>query len=78
MAALRAPDGRIATFVVNDGQGNEAIGHLELTIVPSFEPGTRCGDLTFIIDDKIASATPNQSPAELLQQARLAGPRLMS
>jgi hypothetical protein len=41
MAALRAPDGRIATFVVNDGQGNESIGHLELTIVPSFEPGTR-------------------------------------
>jgi hypothetical protein len=70
MAHLRNPDGTVAQFVVSDGEGNESVGHLELAIVPSFVPGTRCGDLLFVMDEQRKSARPVQSPAELLQQAR--------
>jgi hypothetical protein len=73
MAILRDMNGTVARFLVNDGQGNEAIGHFEFTVVPSFEPGSRVGDLTFIIEQKVKSATPQQSPEELIQQARLGG-----
>lgn len=69
MAALRNPDGSVAQFLVYDGEGNEALGHLELTIVATFEPGGRNGDLTFVVDEKIKTAVRPQSPAELLQQA---------
>lgn len=71
MANLRNLDGSVAQFVVSDGEGNESVGHFELTIVPSFAPGTRCGDMTFIMDEQRHSARPPQSPAELVQQARL-------
>ena len=71
MAHIRNLDGTVAQFVVSDGEGNESVGHLELVIVPSFAPGTRCGDLLFVMDEQRRSARPPQSPAELLQQARL-------
>jgi hypothetical protein len=76
MAILRNPDGSVAQFLINDGQGNECIGHLELTVVASFEAGSRNGDLTFRVDETILRATPNQSPGELLAQAPQ--PRTMS
>lgn len=60
MAFINKPDGTPAEFSVGDQQGNVAIGHFELTIVPSFEPGTRCGDLAFVIDRLEKRAAPNQ------------------
>lgn len=71
MANLRNPDGKVAQFVVSDGEGNESVGHLELSIVPSFVPGTRCGDLVFVMDEQRRSARPPQAPEELIRQARL-------
>lgn len=71
MAFLLNMDGSVAQFLVKDGGGNESIGHLELVIVPSFVPGTRCGDLMFVMDEQKSAAAPEQSAAELLQQARL-------
>lgn len=69
MAAIRNLDGSVAQFVVTDGQGNESVGHFELTIVPSFAPGTRCGDLTFFMDEQRRASQTPQSPGELLIQA---------
>lgn len=71
MANLRNLDGSVAKFVISDGDGNESVGHLELTIVPSFVPGTRCGDLLFVVDEQRRSARPPQAPEELIRQARL-------
>lgn len=71
MANLRTPDGNVAQFIVSDGEGNESVGHLELTVVPSFVPGTRCSDLSFVIDEQRRSARPPQAPEELIRQARL-------
>lgn len=71
MAYIRNLDGTVAQFVVSDGEGNESVGHFELDIIPSFVPGTRCGDLLFIMDEQRKSARSPQSPAELLQQARV-------
>jgi hypothetical protein len=69
MAALRNPDGSVAQFIIRDGEGNESIGHLELQIVASFEPGSRNGDLIFVMDERRKTSVAPQSPAELLQQA---------
>jgi hypothetical protein len=67
MAFILDTKGELAQFSVDDGNGNLALGHFELTIVPSFEAGTRCGDLTFVIDQTIRSNAKPQAPLDLLR-----------
>lgn len=67
MAHLLNPDGTPAQFQVNDNLGNSAVGHFEFNTVPSFQPGTRLGDLTFVIDKVVTQSADPQAPTEILR-----------
>lgn len=67
MAHLLNLDGNVAEFLVNDNLGNSAVGHIEFTTVPSFEPGTRIGDISFVIDRTISQVSDPQAPLNMLR-----------